>query len=146
MRYKELLEQAPSERPFFHVTTPRRVKLILQTGIEPNHHRRWKGLHGNKLGERGYIYLISDLTSAVRWAATLQSEMGKDSPFDIVCVQNVDSSKLEPDPNPFGKLHYPGKWFQMRGTVGPENIMRVLPLTPDLTQQVMNGGVVTMPV
>lgn len=142
MRYKELVEQAPTAKQLFHVTTPRRVKLILQSGIEPNHHRRWKGLFGDKLGERGYIYLISDLTSAVRWAATLQGQSSKDTPIDIVCVGNVDPSRLEPDPNPFGKLHYPGKWFQMQGAISPENILRVLPLTPDLTQRVMDGGTI----
>jgi hypothetical protein len=143
MRYRELFEQLQANQPLFHVTTPRRVKLILQSGIEPNHHRRWKGLFGDKLGERGYIYLISDLTAAIRWAATLQQSGKNDTPIEIVCVGNVDPAKLEPDPNPFGKLHYPGKWFQMQGSIKPKNILRVIPLTPELVQQVMDGGTIT---
>lgn len=150
MRYRELFEQAPSDGLFFHVTTPRRVKKILQTGIEPNHQRRWNNYTGKKLGDRGFVYLISDFTAAVRWAAKVQWEMGKGgerdkTPIDILCVRNIDPTSLEPDTNLEGQLNYPGKWFQMKGTIGPENIVRIISLTPELIKQVVNGGTASIP-
>ena len=149
MRYRELFEQAPSEGLYFHVTTPRRVKKILQTGIEPNHNRRWNNLHGAKLGQRGFIYLISDFTAAVRWAANVQYKEGQSdrdhTPIDIICVRNVDPASLEPDPNLQGQLDYRGTWFRMKGTIGPENIVRIIPLTPELIKQVVNGGTASIP-
>ncbi len=150
MRYRELCEDATLGKMFFHVTTPVRTKKILQSGIEPGHNRRWKGMyHRRPLGDRGYVYLISDFSSAVRWAAKVQWELSKkdrDQPVDILCISNLDPASIEPDPNPEGQLSHGGTWFQMKGTIDRENVVWVVPLTPELIKQAVNGGTVGLPV
>lgn len=139
MRYKELFEQAPTDQLYFHVTTPRRVKAILQNGIEPGHHRRWNDYRKKKLGERGYVYLMSDFTSAARFAGKLQAS--GDDEVDILCLRGIDPQSLEADPNPERELlGYPGEWYQSMMTLPSASVVRVIHLTPELVQQVSNGG------
>jgi hypothetical protein len=155
MRYKELLEfqsndeiepaanaapEQSSSKVYFHVTTKHRLKSIQQHGIEPNHKRKWKTGFGNILGERGNIYLISDFDAAVRWAYTQQWEHynGKEpaaSPYIIISVRE-NPENLEPDPHPHNGL-YGNTWFQKKGKIAPEDIMKVIPLTKALIQQVV---------
>lgn len=138
---------APVEKPatkvFYHVTTKARMRSIQELGIKPNHNRRWKTGFGVQLGDRGKIYLMSDFTAAVRWAHKTQWEHfhGKTpakSPYVIVCVRE-DPNNLEPDPHPENGL-YGHTWFQKTGTIEPQNIMKVIPLTPALVKQIVNGG------
>jgi hypothetical protein len=163
MRYLELLEyedgtQVPTEpnaaveaqpegptRDFFHVTTKHRLRSIEANGIVPNRNRRWKTAFGQALGERGKIYLMSDFTSAVRWAYKMQWEhfQGKKnapskSPYIILKVRE-NPAELEPDPHPENGL-YGNSWFQKSGSIDPSNIVKVIPLTSDLTRQVATTG------
>lgn len=164
MRYRELLEDqaemdapaptdAVAEKPvaqtkvYFHVTTKQRLKSIQQNGIEPNHNRRWKTGFGKTLGDRGNIYLMSDFTAAVRWAHKQEWEHfnGKvpdPSPYIIICVRE-DPKTLEPDPHPENGL-YGHSWFQKKGSIAPQDIMKVIPLTRALIKQVVNGGQAVM--
>jgi hypothetical protein len=154
MRYIELLEasddpvtpdaaQEPdrsASKVFFHVTTKQRLKSIQENGIEPNHKRKWKTGFGNILGERGYIYLISDFSAAVRWAYKKQWEhfKGKQpekSPYIILCVRE-NPKNLQPDPHPENGL-YGDTWFQKKGSIAPEDIMKVIPLTASLINQIV---------
>ena len=165
MRYSELFEfdditpapaappvETPAAKPaaeklstkvYFHVTTKHRLKSIEQNGIEPNHKRRWKTGFGRQLGERGNIYLISDFTAAVRWAYKQQWEHfgGKDpdpSPYIIICVRE-NPKALTVDPHPDNGV-YGNTFFQKKGTIAPEDIMKVIPLTKNLIKQVIKLG------
>jgi hypothetical protein len=159
MRYLELLEdvepdaenaaepapQKPqaSSKVYFHVTTRHRLKSIERNGIEPNHKRRWKTGFGRQLGERGNVYLMSDFTAAVRWAFKMQWEHynGKPptpSPYVIICVRE-NPKNLAPDPHPENGL-YGNSWFQKNGSIDPQDIMKIIPLTPELIKQVIDGG------
>jgi hypothetical protein len=164
MRYLELLEDDAVETPtdeknsvpaaepamikvYFHVTTKQRLKSIQQNGIEPNHNRRWKTGFGKTLGDRGNIYLMSDFTAAVRWAHKQEWEhfQGKapdPSPYIIICVRE-NPANLEPDPHP-ENWAYGHSWFQKKGNIAPEDIMKVIPLTRGLIKQVVNGGEAVM--
>lgn len=165
MRYQQLLEfqaepddvaPAGAVKPvapprttkvYFHVTTKHRLKAIQERGIEPNHPRRWKTGFGKQLGDRGNIYLMSDFAAAVHWAYKQQWEhyKGKEpdkSPYIIICVRE-DPKTLEPDPHPENGL-YGNTWFQKKGSITPEDILKVIPLTPALVKQTVgNGGKVT---
>jgi hypothetical protein len=46
---------------------------------------------------------------------------------------------LQPDPHPENGL-YGHSWFQKTGSIDPQDIMKVIPLTPELIKQVVNGG------
>jgi hypothetical protein len=143
-----------SDKLFFHVTTKRRINSIMQQGIEPTgRHRRWKNAVGGTLGNRGYIYLMSDFTAAVKWAAKMDYDLnpqrtdGKRSQHVVIlCLRNVPEDQLEPDPNVEGQMQSPGKWFQMKGTIGPENIVKVIPLTDEMVKQAVyianHGGTI----
>jgi hypothetical protein len=158
MRYLQLFEvddnetetntpvQAPkpaATKVYFHVTTKHRLNSIQRDGIEPNHNRRWKTGFGKTLGERGNIYLMSDFTAAVRWAQKQEWEHfnGKTpdkSPYIIVCLRE-NPKNLEPDPHPENGL-YGHTWFQKQGSIAPEDIMKIIPLTRALIKQVISSS------
>lgn len=150
MRYRELtenIETPAAGSAFYHVTTNTRLKAIMVSGIEPGHHRRWKNTMGGKLGDRGYIYLISDLSHAIRWAAKqdyLYRMDGKQTKTLILVVRNVPTKGLERDPNIEGQIagH---SWYRIKAVIPPSDIVRVIPLTPEMIQQVVNGGTAEMP-
>jgi len=142
MRYRELLEAADDPMPgsghvFYHVTTDTRLKSIMANGLEPGHHRRWKNVFGSHLGDRGFVYLISDFTEAVRFAARQNYYFeldGKKAKTLILALQNVPTEGLERDSNIEGQLagH---SWYRTPGVIPPQDIARVIPLTPELAQQ-----------
>ena len=142
MRYVELLEDAMPEPPamgeqwYFHVTTKPRLKSIVLHGIEPGHKRRWHNMHGGKLGDTKYVYIISDFKEAARWASKVQWQLGAGKEIIILCLKNVPGD-IEPDPSLEGALSHRGTWFQVGGTIPPQCIMKIIPLTTDLTRTVI---------
>ena len=143
MRYRELREfrDVGQGHRFFHVTTKNRVKSIMATGLEPRRHRRWRNQLGGMLGERGFIYLISDFTEAVRFAARqdYQHRVNKSKMETVILeLQNVPSEGLVRDDHIEGQLagH---TWFKSPATIPPQDIVRVIPLTDQLRQQVIQG-------
>lgn len=147
MRYRELIE-SQGGAVFYHVTTNTRLKSIMATGLQPTgHHRRWKNTFGRALGDRGYLYLISDFSQAVRWAAKQDyyyRAEGKATKVIILVLHNVPLDTIERDPNIEGQMAG-NTWFRTRDAVPPADIVRVIPLTPEMIKQVVNGGTVEMP-
>jgi hypothetical protein len=147
MRFRDLLESAGVSGPFYHVTTDSRLKSIMTTGLEPGHHRRWKNAFGAKLGERGYLYLISNFTASVKWAAKQDYEYrteGKKTKTVILVLHNIPTASVDRDPNIEGQLRG-HSWFRSTATVAPTDIVRVIPLTAELVQQVVKSGTVAPP-
>src|SRR4051812_22549601 len=108
MRYNELYEEASDV--FYHVTTKRRLKSILAGGIAPGHNRRWKNRAHVVIGSRDHVYMISDFTAAVRWAAHMSWEFSKNMNLDNFVILAIRPPKtMEPDPNLQGQLDYAGK-------------------------------------
>ena len=141
MRLRELLEDVPPGQTFYHVTTDNRVRSIMATGLEPRRHRRWHNQLGGILGDRGFIYLISDFTEAVRFAARWDYQMRlakKRMQTVILVLRNVPSQGLERDDHIEAQLagH---TWYKSPATIPPDDIVRVIPLTPELTKQAVHG-------
>jgi hypothetical protein len=119
----------------------------MASGLEPGHHRRWKSSFGATLGDRGYIYLISDFSQAVRWAAKqdyLYRADGKRTKTIILVLRNVPTEGLEHDTNIEGQLAG-NTWYRVKAIIPPKDIVRVIPLTPELTKQVVNNGTAAVP-
>lgn len=149
MRLHELI--APPEvvqgQKFYHVTTKNRVRSIMATGLEPRRHRRWRNQLGGMLGERGYIYLISDFTEAVRFAARqdYHHRVNKSKMETVILMlQNVPTEGLVRDDHIEGQLagH---TWFKSPATIPPQDIVKVIPLTEQLIKQAINGGTAKQP-
>lgn len=140
MRYCELLESVPTGRYFYHVTTSNRVKSIMKHGLETGRHRRWRNAFGAMQGERGYVYLISDYTQAVRFAAK-QSWDYRNSKMEPVILQlaNVPTDALVKDDHIDGQLYYRNTWYKLQAPIPPEDIVRVIPFTPEMRKQVVDG-------
>lgn len=147
MRFRELLEDVQPGQTFYHVTTDNRLRSIMATGLEPRRHRRWHNQLGGILGDRGFIYLISDFTEAVRFAARWDYHMRvakKRMQTVILVLRNVPSQGLERDDHIEGQLagH---TWFKSPATIPPQDIVRVIPLTPDLVKQAVHTGTNEVP-
>lgn len=141
MRYSELVESAPPGRYFYHVTTSNRVKSIMKHGLETGRHRRWRNAFGAMQGERGYVYLISDYTQAVRFAAK-QAYDYRNSRMEpvILQLQNVPTDDLMPDDHVDSGLYYRNTWYKLRTPIPPEDIVRVIPFTPEMTKQAVQAN------
>src|ERR1044072_787479 len=148
MRYRELLESAGVSGPFYHVTTATRLKSIMNHGLEPGHRRRWKNSFGNKLlGDRGYVYLISNFTEAVKWAAKQDYEHrveNKRSKSVILVLHNIPTASIDRDPNIEGQLRG-HSWFRSTAAIPSTDIVRAIPLTDALVKQVIDGGTAAPP-
>jgi hypothetical protein len=148
MRFCELLEAGPVGAKFYHVTTDNRLKSIMRTGLDATgRHRRWHNEIGGILGERGFVYLISDFTQAVRFAAKFAYHLTiakKKMKAVILVLQNVPTDKLVRDDNIEGQLagH---SWYKLPANISPEDIARVIPLTPELTKQAIHGSTAVEP-
>lgn len=148
MRYCELFESVPTGRYFYHVTTNNRVKSIMKHGLETGRHRRWHNAFGAALqGERGFVYLISDYTQAVRFAAK-QSWDYRNSKMEPVILQvtNVPAEALVKDEHIDGQLYYRNTWYKLKAPIPPEDIVRVIPFTPEMMKQVVNDQKAEEPV
>lgn len=145
MRLQELVEQHAPGGTLYHVTTDNRLKSIMATGLEPNRHRRWRNTFGALSGERGYIYLISDFTEAVRFAArqNYYHRLEKKRP-KIVMLCCTSPSSLELDDHIDGQIAG-NTWYKSTATIPPQNIVRVIPLTDELVQQMVSGDVMRPP-
>jgi len=148
MRYCELLEAFDDPMPgaghtFYHVTTDSRLKSIMAGGLEPGHHRRWKNVFGSHLGDRGFVYLISDFPEALRFAAKQNyyfEKDGKKTKTVILVLQNVPTEGLERDTNIEGQMagH---SWYRSPATLPATDIVRVIPLTPEMIENAVVGAV-----
>jgi len=131
----------------YHVTTNNRLKSIMTIGLEPGRHRRWKNSWGAKLGDRGFIYLMSDFTAAIRFAAKqdyYNRADGKRMKTVILCLQNVPSEGLQRDDNIEGQMAG-NTWYKSPAVIPPQDIVRVIPLTPELTKQAVVGSTAELP-
>lgn len=129
----DLVETASIPR-YYHVTLASRVPSIQHEGLVGGKRRLWKNRAGGTMGERGAIYLFSDPTVAVRWAAHMEWEMKK--PIVILTVE--PTGELHPDPR-IG-LHAPmGTAWMTFSPIPPENITSITPLTLALKRQIVAG-------
>lgn len=154
MRYSELFEaqEITEGHTFFHVTTQDRMKSIMASGLQPpkasRRHRRWRNSFGGLLGERDYIYLISDFTEAVRFAARMdyQHRVNNRSNAKIVILvlNNVPTEGLVRDDHIDGQLagH---TWYKSPANIPPQDIVRVIPLTLELKKQAIVGSNAQLP-
>jgi hypothetical protein len=132
---------------FYHVTTKNRLKSIMATGLEPRRHRRWRNALGGMLGDRGFIYLISDFTEAVRFAARqdYQHRVNKSTMVTVIlALRNIPTEGLVRDDHIEGQLagH---TWYKSPATIPPQDIVRVIPLTDELTKQAIVGSTAQEP-
>lgn len=141
MRYCQLVESAPIGRYFYHVTTSNRVKSIMKLGLETGRHRRWRNAFGAMQGERGYVYLISDYAQAVRFAAK-QSWDYRDSKMKpvILQLQNIPVESLVKDDHIDGGLYYGNTWYKLPAPIPPQDIVRVIPFTPEMMKQAVRAN------
>jgi hypothetical protein len=126
----------------YHVTTNNRLKQIMAQGLEPGHHRRWKNSWGARLGDRGFIYLISEFPRAVQFAAKQDYEhraSGKKVKSIILALRNVPSEGLVHDDHIEGQLagH---TWYKSPATIPPQDIVQVIDLTPEMIKQLVRSN------
>lgn len=116
---------------FYHVTLKSRLASIKATGLTPGRRRLWKNLHGAQLGSRAAIYVWDDWSSAIRWAA--QMEWAFKKPIALLILANPPGP-FEPDEHKFAIGHH---GFRTETPIPPSSIIEVVPLTTELTQQVV---------
>lgn len=126
---------------FFHVTPATRTAKIRREGLRTGRRSQWRTPLGAKQGDRSCIYLISDYSQAVRWAARMEWDL-ENAPIDIIKVR-VDSA-VEPDDHWENQM-YENSWFKTRENVPKENIVNVRRLTLDMRKGVVNGGKIAEP-
>jgi hypothetical protein len=109
----------------------------MEKGIVPSRRRQWKNYMGARLGETKMIYLFSNFDSAIHFAAKLEwglkSEKRKVTQVDILELQT--DAPVKPDDNIEGQLDgRRGTWWKTSYPIPPQAIVRVIPLTLQMTR------------
>lgn len=111
----------------------------MATGLEPGRHRRWKNSFGKTLGDRGFIYLISNPREAVRFAARqdYQHRVAKKKLKTVIlCLQNVPNDKLVQDDHIESQMAG-NTWYKLPAIIPPSDIVQVISLTPEMVKKVV---------
>ncbi len=133
-----LFEYNPGEmRTYWHVTPDTRLKSIMAQGIVPSRRRQWKNYMGARLGETKMVYLFSNFDSAIQFAAKLEwglkSEKRRNTKVDILELQT--DAPVAPDDNIEGQLDgRGGTWWKTSRPIPPQSIVKVIPLTLQMTR------------
>jgi len=135
----KLLEITTNTTPgiFYHVTFKSRLKSILKNGITSGHKRNWNNAFGAKLGKNDQVYIFTDFTSAVRWAARMEWDFEK----DIVIIR----LRFDGDHSRDDHWENDGTWWSTSSHISPDQIIDVIPLVLTMKQEVAQTGKATPP-
>ena len=128
----------------YHATTQSAAGDIQKNGITPQKVGVWTGAVGQDLRDKGAIYAWDNFDDAGRWAF----KTGYDTGQEAVVIVLKDNGKWAADEH-FQSNMGVGKGLKMKGSVPPEDILRVIPITPELTRalaQSLGGTPVEEPV
>lgn len=123
-------------RTYWHVTPHTRLKSIMQDGIRPSRRRQWKNYLGARLGQTGMVYMFTNFDSAIQFGAklewSLKMEKRRVTQVDILEVQT--NAPTENDMNVEAQLDGVGKWVMTPSAIPPSQIIKVIPLTLQMTR------------
>jgi hypothetical protein len=131
----------PKSSVFYHVTFKSRLKSIMKNGITSGHKRNWNNRFGSKLGSTRLIYLFSDYTSAVRWAARMEWDFRDQGNPEIVIVRIQFTGYGRRDEH----WENDGSWWTTVDPIPPDQIIDVIPLTLEMKQEVAQTQKATPP-
>lgn len=131
-----------SKQLLYHATHTSKVQGILEQGIKPLQTSNWvRGEGGPRYGG-GEIYVFDDPTDAVRWAGKMDWEFNKamGSGKVSIVIFNRGDEKWEIDDNdPSSQLGSKGRQLKAVSMVKPEQIVKAVPVTVDMTRAVVQG-------
>lgn len=134
-------------KELYHVTNTKSVSNIRAKGILPMQTSNWiKGQKGERYGG-GYIYAMESPESAVRWAGKMDWEFNKamgTGKISIVVFDPIDGEWEEDTADPMSQVLHNGRWLKSLGSVKPQQIKKIIPVTIDMTRAVVQGKPVSL--
>lgn len=128
----------------YHVTFAHRVPKIRREGLLTGRKRNWKNNWGSTLGSNKFVYVLTDFSEAVRWAAHMEwnfRDQYKRNDVRFVILEIVAPDRLSYDPD----MQPTYSSSKIGGPIPPDRIRRAIPLTLELRRQVVNGGTAAPP-
>jgi len=113
----------------------------MKNGITSGHKRNWNNRFGSKLGSTRLIYLFSDYTSAVRWAARMEWDFRDQGNPEIVIIRIQFTGYGRRDEH----WENDGSWWTTVDPIPPDQIIDVIPLTLEMKREVAQTDKATPP-
>lgn len=131
-RYKKLFEK---KNIVYHVTLTENIPEIKKNGLLMMKTSNWKTGSGERYGS-GEIYAMTHPEDAVRWAAKMDWNMYQGTGSGKISIIKFDGGDgWEVDKNdPMSQATNKGKWLKKVGAVKPEDIIKIVPVTIDMTR------------
>ena len=130
-------KKAQSEEILYHVTHTDKVSKILKEGIKPLQTSNWVSGTGKRYGE-GEIFSLNNLKDAIRWGAKMDWEFNQimgSGKISIIEFKKTNKWDID-ESDPISQLGNEGQWLKQLGTVKPQNIIKVIPLTVDIIKTI----------
>lgn len=126
----------------YHVTHTDKIPKIKKDGLIPMKTSNWVKGAGDRYGE-GEIYAFDNMTDAARWAANMDwgfhQQIGSGK-ISIIKFRN-SSGDWEQDMNdPIRQATNMGKWWKKFTRIMPEDIVKVVPFTPEMAKKLTGFG------
>ena len=133
---RELLEKTSRvlfEKTFYHAARKKNAKAIQQKGLFQKGKSTYVGTFGKTLAAKDSIYAFTDITDATRWAGKMEFDLQE----DIVLVTFEDNSGgFKKDMNIQMQMSFSSSVVK-QGSVPPENITKIQPVTTDMIRKVV---------
>jgi hypothetical protein len=126
----------------YHVTRTDAIPKIQEKGILPLQTSNWVQAASKERYGGGEIFVFEHPTDAMKWAAKMDWEFNKDmgsGKISVVQLKRTDDPKtgrwMVDEADPLSQAGGKGRWLKKRGRVAPEDVVRAVPLTLELTRR-----------
>ncbi len=123
----------------YHVTTDKNARKIAKKGIIPLQPSNWVQAGSRERYGKGEIFAFDHQLDAMRWGCRMDWELNKKmGSGKVVIVSFVDDAEWEiDDADPLSQAGRKGNWLKRFGSVKPEQITLITPVTIEHVKRVV---------
>lgn len=129
-------------KELYHVTHTSKVPGIRQKGIIPLQESNWVKRETRERYGEGEIFAFNNLEDAVRWGAKMDWEFNQGmgtGKISIVVFKPGKEKWTVDDADPMSQASAKGQWLKAHGAIKPDQIVKIVPVTSDMTRAVVQG-------
>jgi hypothetical protein len=129
----------------YHATTDKNAAKIAKKGIVPLQPSNWVQAGSRERYGGGEIFAFDHPLDAMRWACRMDWELNKKmGSGKIVIVEFADDAQwVIDDADPLSQAGRKGNWLKRFGSVKPEQIVSITPLTQEHVKRVVASNPTT---
>jgi hypothetical protein len=120
---------------YYHVASHKLVPKIQKEGIKPQKKPSWTGAFGQDIRDcKNCIYAFTTMKAAVRWAFKAQWDTREQNEKYSIISFNTKPKDWDLDTHIEAQFMDRGTWVKSKKSVAPNDIIKVEPLTRDMSK------------